>query len=168
MSTAVPQLLSPRILLGRDFNVRLCSCVDSLAGPYTGDRYPSYETPRADNYGCYCVPYDQCLPHEVARKEDGIAGIDPRNLQQAGKPDIEAIGLDEVVITDGNGTIVSHHKVAADDDKAATKTRRRRDVAQSKSDAEPVSASLPLSSRRTMTVLCGTARHAYRRHVMPP
>lgn len=122
-------------------SLSLSARADSLAGSYTGDRYPSYETPRADNYGCYCVPYDQCLPHEVARKEDGIAGIDPRNLQQAGKPDIEAIGLDEVVITDGNGTIVSHHKVAADD-KAATKTRRRRrDVAQSKSDAEPVSAS---------------------------
>lgn len=109
-----------------------------MTGAYTSDRYPSYETPRADNYGCYCVPFDQCLPHEVARKEDGIAGIDPRNLHQAGKPDIEAIGLDEVVITDGNGTIVSHHKAA--DDKT-TKTRRRRDVAQSKSsDAEPVSA----------------------------
>lgn len=120
-----------------------------MTGAYTSDRYPSYESPRADNYGCYCVPYDQCLPHEVARKEDGIAGIDPRNLLQPGKPDIEAIGSDEVVITDGNGTIVAHHKARAADDKAtaddktATGTRKRRDVEQSKSsaDAEPVSAS---------------------------
>lgn len=113
---------------------------DSLAGAYSSDRYPSYETPRADNFGCYCVPYDQCLPHEVARKEDGIAGIDPRNLHQAGKPDIEAIGLDEVVITDGNGTIVSHHKATEAADKT-DKSRRRRDVADSKQDAQPVSAS---------------------------
>lgn len=108
-----------------------------MNGPYIGERYPSYETPRADNYGCYCVPYDQCLPHEVARKEDGIAGIDPRNLNR-GKGDIEAIGLDEVVITDGNGTIVSHHKKTEDDDKA--KSRRRRDAPQNKQEAEPVSA----------------------------
>lgn len=110
---------------------------DSLAGPYAGERYPSYESPRADNYGCYCVPYDQCLPHEVARKEDGIAGIDPRNLHQQGKVDIEAIGLDEVVVTDGNGTIISHHKKTDADDKS--KTRRRRDTAQAAQDAEPVS-----------------------------
>lgn len=80
------------------------------------------------------MPYDQCLPHEVARKEDGIAGIDPRNLQQQGKADIEAIGLDEVVITDGNGTIISHHKKTDADDKS--KTRKRRESGQ---DAEPVS-----------------------------
>lgn len=122
----------------------LFNIIDSLTGPYAGERYPSYETPRADNYGCYCVPYDQCLPHEVARKEDGIAGIDPRNLLQHGKTDIEAIGLDEVVVTDGNGTIVSHHKLTADDAAAdkQTKARRRRDAPQSKQDAEPVSAHL--------------------------
>ncbi|XP_050541303.1 uncharacterized protein LOC126905549 isoform X2 [Daktulosphaira vitifoliae] len=104
---------------------------NSIAGAYTNEKYPSYESPRADNYGCYCVPFDQCLPHEVARKEDGIAGIDPRNL---GKTDIEAIGLDEVVITDGNGTIVSHHKVNEKDENKS-KTRRRREAAPQ--DAEP-------------------------------
>lgn len=109
-----------------------------MAGPYAGERYPSYESPRADSYGCYCVPYDQCLPHEVARKEDGIAGIDPRNLHQQGKVDIEAIGPDDVVVTDGNGTIVSHHKKMDADDKSS-KTRRRRDTAQAAQDAEPVS-----------------------------
>lgn len=115
---------------------------DSLTGAaahVNGERYPSYESPRADNYGCYCVPYDQCLPHEVARKEDGIAGIDPRNLNR-GKADIEAIGLDEVVVTDGNGTIVSHHKKTDADAADQTKTRRRRrDAPQSKQEAEPVS-----------------------------
>lgn len=118
-----------------------------MTGSYTNERYPTYENPRADNYGCYCVPYDQCLPHEVARKEDGIAGIDPRNI---GKTDIEAIGLDEVVVTDGNGTIVSHHKKTDKDDKVKRETviRTRRDVAaaQDKQDAEPVSATWPFSS----------------------
>jgi len=125
-------------LYKKQLNINAPPHSNSLNGPYTGDRYPSYETPRADNYGCYCVPYDQCLPHEVARKEDGIAGIDPRNLHQQGKTDIEAIGLDEVVVTDGNGTIVSHHKPTADvaSDKQV-KSRRRRDVPQSKQDAEP-------------------------------
>ncbi|XP_026814651.1 uncharacterized protein LOC113554805 isoform X2 [Rhopalosiphum maidis] len=125
-------------LYKKQLNINAPPQSNSLNGPYAGDRYPSYETPRADNYGCYCVPYDQCLPHEVARKEDGIAGIDPRNLHQQGKTDIEAIGLDEVVVTDGNGTIVSHHKPTADvaTDKQA-KARRRRDAPQSKQDAEP-------------------------------
>ncbi|XP_015379949.1 PREDICTED: uncharacterized protein LOC107173785 [Diuraphis noxia] len=125
-------------LYKKQLNINAPPQSNSLNGPYAGERYPSYETPRADNYGCYCVPYDQCLPHEVARKEDGIAGIDPRNLHQQGKTDIEAIGLDEVVVTDGNGTIVSHHKPTADvaTDKQA-KARRRRDATQSKQDAEP-------------------------------
>lgn len=112
-----------------------------MNGAYTNERYPSYESPRADNYGCYCVPYDQCLPHEVARKEDGFAGIDPRNLLSNGKVAIEAIGLDDVVITDGNGTIISHHKKmdVADDKAAQVKSRRRRDAPLSNQDAQPVS-----------------------------
>jgi hypothetical protein len=51
------------------------------------------------------VPYDQCLPHEVARKEDGYY-IDPRTN---GGINIEAITLDDVVITDGNGSVISRH-----------------------------------------------------------
>ncbi|XP_068082200.1 uncharacterized protein [Anabrus simplex] len=85
----------------------------SIKGPLSGnslasssnsyaERYPNYETPRADD--CYCVPYDQCLPHEVGRKEDGFL-IDPRNLGS----NIEAISQDDVVITDENGTVISHH-----------------------------------------------------------
>ena len=66
------------------------------------ERYPTYESPRADA-DCFCVPYDQCPPHEVARKEDNTAGlIDPRNNRGA---EIEALGPDEVVVTDGNGTM---------------------------------------------------------------
>jgi adenine-specific DNA glycosylase len=73
------------------------------------DRYPAYENPRADGIRglaeCVCVPYDQCPPHEVTRKEDGYY-IDPRTN---GGKNIEAITLDDVVITDGNGTIISRH-----------------------------------------------------------
>jgi len=72
------------------------------------DRYPSYENPRADGIrglgDCVCVPYDLCLPHEVARKEDGFY-IDPRTN---GGTNIEAITLDDV-ITDTNGSVVSRH-----------------------------------------------------------
>ncbi|KAL1129162.1 hypothetical protein AAG570_013693 [Ranatra chinensis] len=75
-------------------------------GQYSSS-YPRYESPRADiNNGlvgdCYCVPYDQCPAHEVARKEDNtLPLIDPRNRGGA----IEALGDDEVVVTDGNGTM---------------------------------------------------------------
>lgn len=150
-------------LYKKQLNINAPPQSNSLNGPYAGDRYPSYETPRADNYGCYCVPYDQCLPHEVARKEDGIAGIDPRNLHQQGKTDIEAIGLDEVVVTDGNGTIVSHHKPTADvaSDKQS-KARRRRDAPQSKQDAEPRQSSYSASGR------CGPRQVCCRRPPTPP
>ncbi|PNF43247.1 hypothetical protein B7P43_G14886 [Cryptotermes secundus] len=80
------------------------------------DRYPIYENPRADGVrglaDCFCVPYDQCLPHEVSRKEDGFY-IDPRTN---GGKNIEAITLDDVVITDGNGTIISRHAKRENDD----------------------------------------------------
>lgn len=72
------------------------------------DRYPSYENPRADGIrgmgDCVCVPYDLCLPHEVARKEDGFY-IDPRTN---GGTNIEAITLDDVII-DTNGSVISRH-----------------------------------------------------------
>lgn len=72
------------------------------------DRYPSYESPRADyNDNCVCVPYDQCL--EVFRKEDGLL-IDPRT---AGGANIDALGPEEVVITDGNGTMIRVFKDSA-------------------------------------------------------
>ncbi|XP_069702040.1 uncharacterized protein [Periplaneta americana] len=72
------------------------------------EKYPSYQNPRVDGVrglgDCVCVPFDQCLPHEVARK-DGYY-IDPRHN---GGKNIEAITLDDVVITDGNGTVISRH-----------------------------------------------------------
>lgn len=50
---------------------------------------------------CVCVPYDQCATiNHVGRKDDLYLAIDPRNLDK----DIEA-ETDEVVITDGNGTM---------------------------------------------------------------
>lgn len=50
---------------------------------------------------CVCVPYDQCATiNHVGRKDDLYLAIDPRNLNK----DIEA-ETDEVVITDGNGTM---------------------------------------------------------------
>lgn len=90
------------------------SVTPSLGSSYA-DKYPQYESPRLDNSGaftsggfnggyngieenCYCVPYDQCLPHEISRK-DGLL-IDPRSNNK----NIEAIGLDDVVITDGKST----------------------------------------------------------------
>jgi hypothetical protein len=48
----------------------------------------------------------------VARKEDGFY-IDPRTN---GGKNIEAITLDDVVITDGNGTIISRHAKRQNDD----------------------------------------------------
>lgn len=75
------------------------------------------------------MPFDQCLPHEVlSRKDDGYA-IDPRNSFKA---NIEAIGSDDVVITDGNGTIVSVKKLQDISAESTTednteKTRKRRD-----------------------------------------
>lgn len=115
---------------------------NSISNSIYGERYPSFEAPRADNgQECFCVPFDQCLPHEViSRKEDGYA-IDPRNSFKA---NIEAIGPDDVVITDGNGTVVSVKKLeeitAESSTEEAGKSRRRRESeAQAESKIEPVS-----------------------------
>lgn len=74
-------------------------------GGYDGD-YP-FNNGADSSFGstsyddCVCVPYDQCATmNHVGRKDDLYLAIDPRNL---GK-DIEA-ETDEVVITDGNGTM---------------------------------------------------------------
>jgi hypothetical protein len=48
----------------------------------------------------------------VSRKEDGYY-IDPRTN---GGKNIEAITLDDVVITDGNGTVISRHAKRQNDD----------------------------------------------------
>lgn len=96
-------------LLSSDYNS--ISSVGPTGSSYA-DKYPQYESPRLDNSGyngftgghngieenCYCVPYDQCLPHEISRK-DGLL-IDPRSNNK----NIEAISLDDVVVTDGKLT----------------------------------------------------------------
>ncbi|XP_050097034.1 uncharacterized protein LOC126578481 [Anopheles aquasalis] len=69
---------------------------------------------------CVCVPYDQCPAQDViGRKDDLILPLDPRNL----KSDIEA-AADEVVITDGNGTmtVVRVPKNATTDTAASNKS----------------------------------------------
>ncbi|XP_035787447.1 uncharacterized protein LOC118464280 isoform X2 [Anopheles albimanus] len=69
---------------------------------------------------CVCVPYDQCPAQDViGRKDDLILPLDPRNL----KTDIEA-AADEVVITDGNGTmtVVRVPKNATTDSAASDKS----------------------------------------------
>lgn len=99
------------------------------------DRYPSYENPRADgNRGlgdCVCVPYDQCLPHEIARKEDGLY-IDPRTN---GGTNIEAITLDDV-ITDTNGSVISRHAKRQNDggDEFVAETRDEGEQSDEKQD----------------------------------
>lgn len=92
------------------------------------------------------MPYDQCLPHEIARKEDGYF-IDPRT---AGDSKIEALGPDDVVITDGNGTmtVVTKHNKREDSESKEPETeeakvsegeskkeRRRRDADDQDSEA---------------------------------
>ena len=97
----------------------LTSASASSSSSYS-DKYPSYNSPRLDGVrglgNCICVPYDQCRPHDIARKEDGFH-IDPRTN---GGKNIEAITLDDVVITDGNGTIISRHSKRENDDDEIT------------------------------------------------
>ncbi|KAG8286682.1 hypothetical protein J6590_053632 [Homalodisca vitripennis] len=106
----------------------------NTAASSTHNRYPSYESPRLDT-DCFCVPFDQCLPHEIARKEDGYF-IDPRTN---GGSTIEALGPDDVVVTDGNGTMTvvtkpkredKEAKEVTEDIKEEKKERRRREAAE--------------------------------------
>lgn len=91
---------------GKQFNGQLGANNQFLGnGGYDGD-YP-FNNGADSSFGsssyedCVCVPYDQCATiNHVGRKDDLYLAIDPRNL---GK-DIEA-ETDEVVITDGNGTM---------------------------------------------------------------
>ncbi|XP_065213166.1 uncharacterized protein LOC135840503 isoform X2 [Planococcus citri] len=114
----------------KELNLKGTASSNGVSNYVNPERYQSYETPRADNnLDCVCVPFDQCLPHEViSRKEDGYA-IDPRN---SFKTNIEAIGPDDVVITDGNGTVVSVKKLQDEikpeenNENKEEKARRRR------------------------------------------
>lgn len=116
------------------------------------DKYQGLESSRNENYDCVCVPYDQCPSHDIiGRKDDLYLPLDPRNL----KSDIEALGEDERVITDGNGTmtIVRVPKAASlnetalteekvNDQKDRTVTKREapsEEKTQDKAKIEPVS-----------------------------
>lgn len=71
---------------------------------------------------------------------------------------IEAIGLDDVVITDGNGTIISHHaaktatkresspEAAGNITESETKDRRRREADEKNENGEDKSDIAPVSS----------------------
>jgi hypothetical protein len=86
------------------------------------DKYQGLESSRNENYDCVCVPYDQCPSHDIiGRKDDLYLPLDPRNL----KSDIEALGEDERVITDGNGTmtIVRVPKAASLNETALTEEK---------------------------------------------
>lgn len=54
-----------------------------------------------DRDDCYCVPWDQCPPGEISRKDGGREHplIDPRH-----NPNSE-IQAEDIVVTDGNGTM---------------------------------------------------------------
>ncbi|XP_054285738.1 serine proteinase stubble-like isoform X2 [Macrosteles quadrilineatus] len=86
------------------------------------NRYPNYESPRVDS-DCFCVPFDQCLPHEIARKEDGYF-IDPRTN---GGSTIEALGPNDVVITDGNGTMTVVTKPKREDTESKKETEEKKE-----------------------------------------
>lgn len=96
------------------------------------------ESPRADGFyqqDCVCVPYEQC--QDLGRKEDGLL-IDPRNLPTS----IEAIS-DEVVVTDGNGTVISRHVKregnATDEAEEENVSRKRREAPTDDQQVQPVS-----------------------------
>lgn len=128
---------------------------NSLQSAYTqsgyADKYKGFESIRSDNYDCVCVPYDQCPSQDIlGRKEDFYLPLDPRNV----KSDIEALA-EEVVITDGNGTmtVVRVPKELSADNKNATKedvdieskkvikreTKKEDESKTEKSKVEPVS-----------------------------
>ncbi|EAA04672.3 AGAP006954-PA [Anopheles gambiae str. PEST] len=89
---------------------------------------------------CVCVPYDQCPAQDViGRKDDLILPLDPRNL----KTDIEA-AADEVVITDGNGTmtVVRVPKNATAEPETKTKKISKREAAEGKSNEAKDKASI--------------------------
>lgn len=72
------------------------------------------------------MPYDQCLPHEIARKEDFGYAIDPRNNDKGIEAEIDS---SEVVhITDANGTNVATERIPSANNEEKTETRRRREA----------------------------------------
>ncbi|XP_014281064.2 serine proteinase stubble isoform X2 [Halyomorpha halys] len=100
----------------------------SSYNPATSSYNPQNYYQPYDREDCYCVPWDQCPPGEVSRKEDRREPlIDPRH-----NPNSDIQALDEVVVTDGNGTMTIVKGPVLEQ---KTETRRRRDVKDS--TAEP-------------------------------
>uniref|UniRef100_T1H9W2 Peptidase S1 domain-containing protein n=1 Tax=Rhodnius prolixus TaxID=13249 RepID=T1H9W2_RHOPR len=110
----------------KQLNVKQPHALGGVSGPvgqqYPYEKYPPYE-PNRGTTDCYCVPYEQCPPHEIARKEDhrGPTLIDPRNNANV---EIQALGPDEVVITDGNGTMTVVKQKRQLEDDADQKVRK--------------------------------------------
>ncbi|XP_073968843.1 uncharacterized protein isoform X2 [Rhodnius prolixus] len=110
----------------KQLNVKQPHALGGVSGPvgqqYPFEKYPPYE-PNRGTTDCYCVPYEQCPPHEIARKEDhrGPTLIDPRNNANV---EIQALGPDEVVITDGNGTMTVVKQKRQLEDDADQKVRK--------------------------------------------
>ncbi|BET03234.1 serine protease [Nesidiocoris tenuis] len=108
----------------KQLNLKQPHSLNYAASANSYESFPPFT--RGDD--CFCVPYEQCPPHEVARKEDRREPlIDPR----ANPTDIQALGDDEVVVTDGNGTM---SVVKQDNVSDVNKQRRRRDTTDSLAD----------------------------------
>uniref|UniRef100_A0A146M9E3 Phenoloxidase-activating factor 2 n=1 Tax=Lygus hesperus TaxID=30085 RepID=A0A146M9E3_LYGHE len=112
----------------KQLNLKAPHSLNYAASQNNYESFPPF-TGRGDD--CICVPYEQCPPHEVARKEDRREPlIDPR----ANPTDIQALGPDEVVVTDGNGTM-SVVKTADVSEEKSSRKRRDADPADAIADA---------------------------------
>lgn len=115
--------------------------IQNYGGSYA-NQFQQFQSGNAQNYDCVCVPYDQCpAQHVIGRKDDLYLPLDPRSL----KTDIVA---EDVVITDGNGTmtIVRIPKNATVENITAEKKITKREAVEEKKEegkdkakVEPVS-----------------------------
>lgn len=116
--------------------------IQNYGGSYA-NQFQQFQAGRVENYDCVCVPYDQCpAQHVIGRKDDLYLPLDPRSL----KTDIVA---EDVVITDGNGTMtivrVSKNATAQNVTSEEKKVAKREAVEEKKEEntdkakVEPVS-----------------------------
>ncbi|XP_023015711.2 uncharacterized protein isoform X2 [Leptinotarsa decemlineata] len=106
------------------------------ANKYGGSGYSTNE-----KFNCYCVPYDQCPPHDViGRKNDLYLPLDPRNL----KTDIEALADDSnstsTVVQARNENSSNSTEESTEKSTVNTRTIRKREAPVEKKDghdAEP-------------------------------
>ncbi|XP_071050235.1 uncharacterized protein [Onthophagus taurus] len=100
------------------------------------DKYQGFESARAENFDCVCVPFDQCPSHEIiGRKDDLLLALDPRSLKSDIKA--EAVETEERVLTDANGNMtvirVPKGTPALNSTNGGKETRTKREV-EKKSD----------------------------------